>query len=246
MVNYLPDTINVTGMASQKEYEQFLSTVQYHSSADEQTPVNEISNRSILFQIWDYSGDILKAKFVAEATATVLILPVNDAPQINTAGSVDFYEATRMPVNLFSINDTIDDSDNEDLLWVTVQLHPALDSQDKLSVPNVDGLTISREKILEAPPGSCMPAHELYQDQFINISGLASKTTYEDVLHNVTFNNDCPDLRNNTRTILVHLYDGSHTGTTVVNVSIWSVDDPPLCFFGYWPVSIPLFYFYCK
>ena len=246
MVNYLPDTINVTGMASQKQYKDFLSTVQYQSSADEQTPVNEISNRSILFQIWDYSVDIMKAKPEAEAIATVLILPVNDAPRINTNGSVDFDEATRIPVNLFSINDAIDDSDDEDLLWVTVQLHPPLDSQDKLSIPNVDGLTISRKKILEAPHGSCRPASELYQDQFINISGLASKKLYENALHNVTFNNDCPDLRNDTRTILVHLYDGNDTGTTVVNVSILSVDDPPLCYFGYWPVSEPLLYFCCK
>ena len=246
MVNCLSDTINVTGMASQKEYADFLSTVQYQSNADEQTPVNEISNRSILFQIWDDSVDNVQVESVAEATATVLIFPVNDAPQINTVGSVIFDEATRIPVNLFSINDTIDDSDNERLLWVTIQLHPPLDSQDKLSVPNVDGLTISREKILEAPPGSCIPASELYQDQFINISGLASKKEYEDVLHNVTFNNDCPNLRNDTRTILVHLYDGNDTGTTVVTVSILSVDDPPSCYFGYWPVSVALLYFCSK
>ena len=225
-------------MSSQKKYADFLSSVQYHSSADEQTPVNEISNRSILFQIWDNNEDILQAEFIAAATATVLILPVNDAPEIVTFGSVVFNEATRLPVNLFSTEDVIDDSDSEDLLWVTIKLHPPVDSQDKLSVPDIEGLTISRRKVFEGPPGLCRPASELYQDQFINITGLASKKVYENVLYNVTFSNDCPALRNDTRTVLVYLYDGKDAGSTLVTISILSVDDPPLCYFGYWPVSV--------
>lgn len=246
VMNYsTPDVVNITGMASQDVYADFLSTVQYYSSADEHTPINQISNRSIQFLIWDEDEDILQAKFTAEATAYLTILPLDDAAVIVTAGDVVFNETTRNPVNLFSTNDVIDDTDDDDLLWISIQLYPPVDSQDRLAVPNIDGLTISREHLLDAPLSTCNPASETYQHQFINISGLASKRVYEDALYNVTFSNDCPGLQKDTRNIIVHLYDGRETGNTSVTVAIAPVDDPPLCYFGLWPVSITLLYTYC-
>ena len=223
----------LSGSASQDSYRQVLATVRYINTADEPTAPNATSQRTVDFLVEDES-------FNATASTVIILHPKNNPPNVTTAVErvVTFDESTRNPVHLFTSSDQIVDPDSDQVVWVTVEINPAPDSRDNLSVAEVQGLSITRLARATPTDSTCFPFANNNTAQFINVSGVAALSAYEEALHNLTFSNDCPDLELASRTVQVTLSDGISSNTIRVFVNISAFDDPPLCYFGHWPVSV--------
>ena len=220
--------IMISGLATQQTYESILATTKFNNTADEPTPPNVEVNRTILFSVSDNN-------YTVYAIATVTLEPVNDPPIIPEA-TVIFNETTREPVYLFDTSNIIDDSDHDVLVWITLEIDPPLDSLDNLTIPDADYVNISWMS-LSAPHGTCFPFINNHTIQNINISGPANKSVFNDVLHRITFSNDCPGINLTQRSIRITLFDGVDIGYSWLYVDIHNFNDAPLCYFGAWPVS---------
>ena len=220
--------ITILGNATQYTYASILQTAKFGNTADEPTPPYIPVNRDILFEVKD-------SNFFATATATVTLEPVNDPPTIQV-GNVTFNETTREPIFLFASSTLIDDTDHKQLIWITIEIYPHIDSLDNLTIPDITGVNISREYIW-APTSVCFPATNEFTVQRINISGPANKSVFQDALYNITYNNDCPGLVLTQRSVRIDLFDGDDIDIVWTFIDIEAFNDTPVCFFGPWPVS---------
>lgn len=207
-------TLRLSGVAAQPDYEDVLSEVTYENMADEPGDVT----RRALFAIEDEDG------VVVTATTTVQVVSTNDRAILTfSGGSRDlmYDESVREPIALFGGDDTITDSDGETLVWLTIRLTPGVDVNDVLAADaGSTGLTVS---VVTSADG----------EVFLNISGSAEHALYESVLTSVTFVNTFPGMALDTRRLEVVPFDGeTESDTYFITIAIDSFDDPPMCFFN--------------
>ena len=162
---------------------------------------------------------------------------MNDPPTINVK-NVTFNESTRIPINVFPVSLSIDDSDHYQLEDVIVEIYPNIDPMDNLTLPNITGLNITLETLPAATVSTCSPAQNDFTVQRLTLTGPANITVFENALRNVTYSNYCPGLVLEQRSIRVILRDSIDTNTVLSYIDISSFDDTPVCYFGKWPVSI--------
>lgn len=234
-LNYIANDsyILLYGLEDQPIYASVLASVKYNSSADE-PPMP--GTRVITFTVQEDA-------FITASTATVTIKYVNDPPAVVPLVGVTFNESTRTPVSLFDSAAFIDDSDDDVLQWVTIELtQQSLDAMDNLTISTTNGVTIERVPTSEGS-SVCLPAENELTYQYINVMGPANKSVFVSALRSLTFSNDCPGLDTGDRMVSVTLADDDDENVQIVYVSIEAVDEPPSCYFGPWPVSQKLKYF---
>lgn len=229
MLTVTGDYIVMERVTTQDVYHAILETATFVNTADEPTPVNETRVVSIVFYVFDNSNQS------SNATASVTLHPVNDPPELPNV-TVSFNESTRTPVFLFTQETSIDDSDNNTLDWVIIELLSA-DFLDNLTVVSSDVVSFTTSGGDLAPTLACYPAENNETVQSITFSGPASKEDFNNAIRNITFNNPCPGLKREQRSVRVTLSDGVDKFTSWVYIDIEAVDDPPVCYFGQWPVS---------
>ena len=199
--------ITITGEESVGYYANLLSNVMFANHADEPG----MTNRTVVFELVDDRG------FSVSAQTIVRIIPTNDPAQLNFNERVALFdEMSQTPVNLFLSTDFLADPDGNTLTWAVVEIRPAIDEMDILSVDvGTSGLEISS--------GNAM----------LNISGYANFSVYEAVLRSLTFHNPSPALNLSNRTILITLFDGeTESPSTFITVVIDAFDDGPVCYFN--------------
>ena len=223
--------IQITGSATQSAYAAILSTVTFINTADEPTPRDQSINRIVQFQVFDEN-------FNDTSIANITIMPVNDVPEVSVP-DVTFNESTRDPVYLFPPDVAIDDSDDEIMLFATIQIQSPYDSMDNLTITSSTDLIITTQTIINPPPSPsvCSPAMNEYTVQRITMSGPLNKTEYNYALSNITFSNYCPGLLTSSRSVSIVIFDEMMSFDTItMHINIAPVDDPPYCYFGSWPV----------
>ena len=205
-------TIRLSGRASDFEYANVLGEIEYRNVAEEPGRMT----RHVLFTIVDEVG------VSAEAITTIEIMPTNDRPVL-TLATRDFLfdESARLPLRLFNASGTtISDNDGDSLDWVTVNLTPGVDSNDRLTADVGEtglemAITYEEDAVL------------------LNISGTAMFSVYEEVLGSVEFVNTFPGISQVSRRIVVELFDGGVSSVpSLISISISGFNDPPLCFFS--------------
>lgn len=206
-------TLRLTGLAPQPDYEDVLSEVTYENTADEPGDVTH----QALFTIEDEDG------VVVTATATVHVVSTNDQAILTFAGGsrdLTYDEFLREPIALFEGNDGITDSDGDTLVWLTVQITPGVDINDVLAADTGDtGLMVS---VVMSDDGEVL----------LNISGKAEHALYESVLTSVTFVNTFPGMAQDERRLEVVTFDGeTESDTYYITIAIDGFDDPPMCSF---------------
>ena len=233
---HLPNTssgiVMLTGQASPDAYRQVLATITYENTAEEPVPPGETRQRNVIFLVID-------GMFPSEESlATITLRPKNDPPRVCIRNDTVVYDdLTKAAVRLFSTADRIEDTDSTELVWLTLEIISPIDSRDNLSVSLESGLSLLAQSTIAPTNSACFPFAANNTYQFLNISGAAMFASYEQVLHSATFANDCPDLDLSQRIIVATVSDGIITNTVNVSLNITDYDDPPLCYFGDWPVS---------
>ena len=207
-------TIHLTGRADQQDYVVILGEVMYENRAEEPGAIT----RQVQFTIMTEDG------FVSAATTTVQIVPTNDRAVINFADGVRsllYDERIRLPINLFSVNDTISDSDGDSLERLSIVLSPGIDTNDMLSASaGATGLEVTIETLDDG-------------QVTLNISGNANFNVYETVMASVTFTNTFPGISQESRRIQVVTFDGeTPSAIHPISISIIGFNDPPVCFFN--------------
>ena len=225
--------IVISGPASPDDYRQVLATITYTNTAEEPVPPGETAQRTVSFSVFD--GNFTSSL----SLATITLHPKNDPPIVYMASNTVVYsDLTKAAVNLFSNADNITDTDSLVVAWLTLEIVSPTDSRDNLSVSMVPvGLVISPQSTIPPTNSACFPFAANNSYQFLNISGMDTFASYEAVLRSATFANDCPDLDLSERIVVATVSDGINTNTVNVTVNITEFDDPPLCYFGNWPVS---------
>jgi len=209
-INGSDGLLEIIGRATAEEYVDFLSTVQYSNMLEE--PNNAYQQRNITVTIREYYQ-------FSESYVLVELIPVNDPAQFNFSNrTVIFNESTRDPVLLFESIDTIEDPDPDSgtLTYATLSLWPIVHVGDTIMITDNGELNI-------------------YSDgTYINVSGEADFSTYEQVLKTATFVNTFLDPNPSVqRQVIVNTFDGndnSNGPTIFINISAF--DDPPYCFFN--------------
>ena len=222
--------IRVDGVASHMVYARLLASVTYMNMLDEPTPVNESIMKVIQFTVNDLEQE-------ATAYATVTVYPVNDPPKLSNV-TIVFNESTKEPVYLFSSETSVEDSDNDTLEWITIEIEPT-DFLDNLTLLTTEmgNINVSLVGGDLAPKTTCFPTKNNQTTQSIALYGPASTEDFNNAIHNITFSNNCPGLNTTTRLIRVTVFDGVDVFVSWVYVNISAIDDLPVCYFGQWPVS---------
>jgi len=202
--------LEINGTATAEEYMNFLSTVRYSNLLDE--PNNAYQERNITVTISEYTQSSVSHILIE-------LIAVNDPAQFNFHNrTVTFNESTREPVALFKFTDIIEDPDRDGgtLIYATLSLWPIVHEGDTIMVTENGGLNISTN------------------GTYINVSGEAYFSSYEQVLKTATFINTFLDPSPSVqRQVIVNTFDGSDDSdgpTIFINISAF--DDPPYCFFN--------------
>lgn len=225
------DLLIVNGSAAQENYSQLLATVSYYNTDEEPVPPGETRQQNVEFNVFD-------DRFNAVAMATITLYPKNDPPCVSTNNTKIVYnERARVPINLFSSTDRITDSENDTISWVTIEIYQSLDNRDNLSLSVATDINVLQQSTTIPTDSNCFPFAANNTYQFLNFSGIAMPSSYEQILHNITFNNDCPDMNSFQRTVIITASDGISSKSINISINISEYDDPPLCYFGNWPVS---------
>ena len=223
--------ILLSGSATQSDYATVLSSVTFINTDDEPTPRDQSINKIVEFKVFDDN-------FNDTSIATITLMPVNDFPTLNVS-DVTFNESTRNPVYLFPPDVAIDDSDDDVMQFAIITIESPYDSLDNLTIANVTDLTISPQTIIDRAPilSVCSPATNEYTVQRISISGPSNKTEFNYALSNITFSNYCPGLLKSSREVSIVIFDEMNGFSPItMYINIATVDDPPYCYFGSWPV----------
>lgn len=205
-VNQTNNEVIITGLAPVNYYIELLSQVRYVNYADEPGE----SNRTITFECVDDRG------FSISANTTVMIVPTNDPAVFTVTDSiVTFNEENGIPVTLFQSNDTLIDPDGDNLQWIIIEIRPSIDEMDVLSVD------LGSSSLMYTSGSG-----------FLNISGQANFSVYEEVLRTVSFNNPSPGLDLSNRTLQIVTFDGeTESPPTLITITIEPFDDVAVCFF---------------
>ena len=224
--------IEIVGVATQSVYAELLASALYINRADEPTPPDSPENRVIVFTVSDEERTV-------SANTTVTLYPVNDPPQLPIV-TVVYNETTQDPVYLFNSSVKIDDSDNTTIEYLTIEFMPSVDFLDNLTLPNISDVNISVTQYGGelSPKTACYPAANNITTQKITLKGPATTESFDEILRHITFSNVCPGLKPEQRSIAFTLSDGIDVFTSWVYVDIAVVKDPPVCYFGQWPVSL--------
>ena len=213
--NPIAGTLVLSGTALQSIYELILREVYYENTADEPGATQRLVRLTIEDGVFSNS-----------AFTTVIIIPTNDPAFFNfTTRQLVFDEASRIPLFLFSQNDTLIDPDGGTLQWITISIVSPIDPNDAL-VADIQGMGL---QVYGSGGG------------MLNISGEGSFRDYERVLDTVAYNNLFPGMNLTERVITVFTFDGmTESFVHLITINVTSFDDQPMCFFDNTLVSILL------
>src|SRR3990167_1177101 len=209
------DTLYFQGSTSLSNYEILLRSVSYRNTDEDP---DSSSSRIIFYTCTDNLGG------ETTSVATVDVIPVNDAPVIDTNdetsgfnNEVTFTESFG-PI-LIAENSNVTDVDNVNLIECRLILSPIPDGSAEVLSTSV------------ALPGGITG---VYQGGSYQLSGVASLQTYEDVLYSVTYENTDNGLSTVQRRVRVTCRDESgdaNTETSIERTIIINVvpyNDPPV------------------
>ncbi|MCO5175460.1 MAG: Ig-like domain-containing protein [Thermomicrobiales bacterium] len=151
----------------------------------------------------------------AEATVTVEIAPVNDAPQLAQATSAVAYVENAPPLEI-AADLTVIDVDSQ-IVGATISLAARPDGAfEVLSIEASGGIASSMNSTTGA----------------ITLSGSASPEMYQQVLRTLRYVHESDVPTSGDRTVTISISDGEHQAAISVMVTVTAVNDPPVLGFG--------------
>jgi hypothetical protein len=170
---------------------------------------NRDTNASFTYMMVDAANSNLNS---AASTATVPIIPVNDAPTATMSGGTAGYTENGPAVAIDSAY-TNADIDNANLVGATVQITANYDStQDVLAFANQLGITGS----WDSGTGT------------MTLSGATTVANYQTAIRAVTYANTSEDPAASNRTMTVSVADGTDQSTPVTRqVTVTPANDAP-------------------
>jgi hypothetical protein len=205
-----------------------LRQVNYGSTDND--PTNMATTRTLTWNVTDVFGSRITdvpggndgdaGATSSPTTSTITLSPRNDAPTLNVVGTASAYTERAGTLTLVTNATTVTDVDDALMSRASVWISGGFTPGDTLSVGSPLGLTVS----YDSATGQ------------LNISGTASKTTYNFVLRSVRFSNsssDDPTAISGTRTMSWSVTDANTAGdgaqtssvhTTTLNIT--ATDDP--------------------
>ncbi len=194
--------LTLSGAATVADYQAALRSITFSSVSDD--PTNAV--RTLSFVVSD------GALSSAAATATVSVMPTDDAPVLGGAGGSVGYTEQAAGVAVAPAL-TTGDVDNANLTGAAVTISAGFVAGDTLNFINQNGIS-----------GSWNAATHV-----LTLSGTASSAAYQAALRSITFSSASDDPGNSTRTIDFVASDGALSSVpATVTVSVTAVDDAPV------------------
>jgi len=204
--NSATGVLTLTGTATVADYQTALRSVTYANSSD--TPT---TSRTIAFSASDVHA------FGAEATKSIAITAVNDAPTVATSGgSAGFTEGG--PAVTVDPSVTVSDVDSPNLSGATASITTNFSSADgdTLGFTNQSGITGSYNGTTGV----------------LSLSGSATVADYQAALRTIKFSNTSDNPSTATRTVSLQVNDGAASNNlsnvATRDVTVGAVNDPPV------------------
>ncbi len=193
----------LTGTASVANYQAALRSVTYANSSDSPST----ATRTVTFAATDGSNAS------NNATKSVSVTAVNDAPVVTTSGGTTAYTENGAGLAI-DAGLTVSDADSANLTGATVSITANFASgQDLLGFATQNGITGS----YNAGTG------------VLALTGTASVANYQAALRSVTYANSSDSPSTATRTVTFAATDGSNASNNATkSVSVTAVNDAPL------------------
>ena len=206
---YANGVLSFNGSSSLANYQTLLDQVQYASSSQNPTNFGADTSRSISWVVND--GTVNSS----QASTTVTITPVDQAPVIGNAGNTIGYTELQAVAPAIDATLTVSDVDSATLASATVSITGGLLAGDVLNFTNQNGITGS------------------YSGGVLTLSGTATVAQYQAALESITFSSSSHNPTNfgtdTSRSISWVVSDGpqsSNLATTTINIT--AVNDAPV------------------
>ena len=160
---YANGVLSFNGSASLANYQTLLDQVQYASSSQNPTSFGTDTSRSISWVVND--GTVNSS----QASTTVTITPVDQAPVLGNAGNTIGYTELQAVAPAIDATLTVSDVDSATLASATVSITGGLLAGDVLNFTNQNGITGN------------------YSGGVLTLSGTATVAQYQAALESITF-----------------------------------------------------------
>ncbi|MBF0449900.1 MAG: carboxypeptidase regulatory-like domain-containing protein [Candidatus Magnetomorum sp.] len=195
-------TLSLTGARPLSDYIDIVHTLTYENYSDYPRPLN----RQMRYQAWDdtdASTPVLQ---------TLTLIPINDAPVLSGGSTTESITENHMGPVFYTIQAS--DVDNPLIAGATMTLTGGYHSdEDRLSFENTVLITSSWNSDIGQ----------------LQLSGLASPTSYQKALNAVQYENLSDNPKTNLRTVSVTLTDGSLESNMITGtLQIIPVNDRPV------------------
>src|SRR4029077_6873782 len=206
---YANGVLSFNGSSSLANYQTLLDQVQYASSSQNPTNFGADSSRSISWVVND--GTVNSS----QASTTVTITPVDQAPVIGNAGNTIGYTERQAVAPAIDATLTVSDVDSATLASATVSITGGLLAGDVLNFTTQNGIT------------------GRYRGGVLTLGGTATVAQYQAALESITFSSSSHNPTNfgtdSSRSISWVVSDGpqsSNLATTTINIT--AVNDAPV------------------
>jgi RHS repeat-associated protein len=196
--------LTLSGTASKANYEAALETVKYQNTSNDPNP----ATRTISFVVWDANS-----ASSAPDTTILTITPNNELPVISDVSNVANYTENGSAV---VIDDavTITDSDNANLNRAIISITTNFSgAEDVLVYSTVNGIV------------------GFYNGMgVLTLSGVATKSQYEEALESVKYQNTSDNPNTATRTLLYVVRDTTNTNSigSTTTLTVAATNDAPI------------------
>ncbi|MDF3123447.1 Ig-like domain-containing protein [Rheinheimera sp. 1928-s] len=199
-------TYTLTGTTTAAVYQSVLRALVYNNSSQNPTT----TARTVTITVTDAGSA------TAQATSTINITAVNDAPVVTASGGTTaFTEGNNVASTPVAIDTglTLSDVDNANMASATISITGNLQAgQDILGFSDQNGITGSYD------PGTGI----------LTLSGSATVAQYQAALSSVTYSNSSEDPNTSNRTISFVVNDGTgNSSASTKTVSVTAVNDTP-------------------
>ena len=209
--SYAGGVLSFTGPSLLANYQTLLDQVQYASGSQNPTNFGADTSRSISWVVND--GTVNSS----QASTTVTITPVDQAPVIGNAGNTIGYTELQAVAPAIDATLTVSDVDSATLASATVSITGGLLAGDVLNFTNQNGITGSYNAVTGV----------------LALSGPATVAQYQAALESITFSSSSHNPTNfgtdTSRSISWVVSDGpqsSNLATTTINIT--AVNDAPV------------------
>jgi hypothetical protein len=186
-----------------------LKAIRYHNNLA--NPINTI--RNISFTVYDFESVNTNSPL---AVSTLTIQLANDPPVLSIgASSVNFNEQERTLTLLQSVSVSIDDPDSADLSQAILTLQNTVNGNDEsLNLTStIPGISSSYN----------------YSTGILTISGVASRSSYVNLLKSVVYANNNSHPTTAPRQVSIQVVDdrNAHSNVKTISITVSPYNDPP-------------------